>query len=177
MTSEDTAPAGFTQPVGVVVDDDSGSSAVPADIEETLGRLTGFLYARMHLDSAVELTVTLVDDARMEQLHLEWMDLPGPTDVLSLPMDELRPGTASAAVTEGMLGDVVISPEVARRQAAAAGHDVSDELALLTVHGVLHLLGHDHVEAEERRTMFELQASLLEGFLGRAAPTPTVDDS
>lgn len=185
MTTEDTSPRSSAPaprgrgapPAGVAVVVDTGSAGLPADTGEILGRLTGHLYARLHLGAAVELTVTLVDEARMEQLHLDWMDLPGPTDVLSLPMDELRAGTADAAVEEGMLGDIVLCPDVARRQAEAAGHDVVDELALLTVHGVLHLLGHDHVEAEERREMFALQSELLEDFLGRAAPTPTVDDS
>ncbi|MGQ7785780.1 rRNA maturation RNase YbeY [Nesterenkonia sp. CL21] len=164
-----------TRPAGVAISDESGSSALAEDVQEMLGRLTGMLYARLHLSREVELTVTLVDEARMAQLHLDWMDLPGPTDVMSLPMDELRPGTAEEPVAEGMLGDIVICPEVARRQAEAAGHGTGDELALLTVHGVLHLLGHDHVEQDERQVMFALQARLLEEFLGRRAPTPTVD--
>ncbi len=163
----------FPTPAGAVIEDVSGSGlGGPAQLE-LLGRLAGFLYARLHLRAEVELSVSLIDDARMEQLHLEWMDLPGTTDVMSFPMDELRAGTAEEPVQEGMLGDIVISPAVARRQAEAAGHALEDELALLTVHGVLHLLGHDHAEPAERHEMFALQRSLLEEFLGRPGPAPT----
>ncbi|GAB3188923.1 rRNA maturation RNase YbeY [Nesterenkonia suensis] len=171
------SPERTSWPEGVVVTDDSGSSVAPVGVDELLARLAGHVYARLHLGRSVELTITLVDEEQMARLHLDWMDLPGPTDVMSLPMDELRPGTAEEPVDQGMLGDIVICPEVARRQAETAGHEVADELALLAVHGMLHLLGHDHRQIEERREMFGLQARLLEDFLGRAAPIPTVDES
>lgn len=160
-------------PAGVAVQDASESDLVSSAQVEGLGRLAGFLYERLHLGEGVELSITLIDDARMEQLHLDWMDLPGTTDVMSFPMDELPPGTPEAPVEQGVLGDIVISPAVAREQAEAAGHGLEDELALLTVHGVLHLLGHDHAEAQERREMFTLQKTLLEDFLGRPGPAPT----
>ncbi len=73
-----------------------------------------------------------------------------------------------------MLGDVVLCPHVAERQAAAAGHSTQDELCLLTTHSLLHLLGHDHAHEDERARMFTAQRSLLEEFLGRDAPVETM---
>lgn len=163
----------FPTPAGAAVEDASGSAWVTAEHLEMLGRLACCLYRRLHLGQQVELSVTLIDDEQMEQLHLEWMGLPDTTDVMSFPMDELRAGTAEEPVQAGVLGDVVISPEVAWRQAEAGGHAPEDELALLSVHGVLHLLGHDHAEDEERAEMFSLQKNLLEEFLGRPSPAPT----
>lgn len=139
-----------------------------------LGRLAAFALERLHVHPDAELSVAVVDEDEMARLHLEWMDLPGPTDVMSFPMDELRPGTAEVPA-EGTLGDIVLCPTVALRQAEAAGHPAADELCLLTVHGILHLLGHDHAEPEERRTMFELQRELLTDFLGRPAPVETME--
>ncbi|GAB3177961.1 rRNA maturation RNase YbeY [Nesterenkonia halophila] len=158
---------------GVVVEDVSGSDRVAAGSPEMLRRLAAHVLERLHLGAAVEVVITLIDDEQMTALHEDWLDLPGTTDVMSFPMDELRAGTVEEPVVAGTLGDVVISPEVATRQAAEAGHGTDDELALLAVHGMLHLLGHDHAEEEERRRMFALQTELLSGFLGRPAPTPT----
>ena len=100
----------------------------------------------------------------MATLHVQWMDLPGPTDVMSFPMDELRPTRDEEEPAEGLLGDIVICPQVASRQAADAGHAVEDELALLLTHGILHLLGFDHAEPEEHAEMFALQAELLDAW-------------
>ena len=92
------------------------------------------------------------------------MDEPGPTDVLSFPMDELRPGLEGEDAAEGILGDIVLCPIVAEQQAEAAGHSLTDELQMLTVHGMLHLLGFDHAEAEEEKEMFGLQGDILRTF-------------
>jgi probable rRNA maturation factor len=100
----------------------------------------------------------------MEQLHVQWMDEPGPTDVLSFPMDELRPGTDDAPTPAGLLGDIVVCPQVAEAQAKTAGHSVLDEIELLTAHGLLHLLGFDHAEPEDEREMFGVQRDILVGF-------------
>ncbi|MBE1513795.1 putative rRNA maturation factor [Nesterenkonia halotolerans] len=160
--------------VQVTVEDSSGSDLISGNHLATLLDLSCFLYAKLHLSRDVALSITLVDEEAMEQLHLDWMNLPGATDVMSFPMDELIAGTADDPVTEGVLGDIVICPAVAQQQAVANGHDLGDELALLTMHGVLHLLGHDHAEPEDRETMFTLQRVLLEEYLGHPAPTPTV---
>ena len=100
----------------------------------------------------------------LDQLHVQWMDEPGPTDVLSFPMDELRPGTEDAPTPAGLLGDIVLCPQVAATQAEAAGHSLTDELLLLTCHGLLHLLGFDHAEPEEEKEMFGVQRDILVGF-------------
>ena len=103
------------------------------------------------------MSITLVGEDEMSELHVKWMDLPGPTDVLSFPMDELKPFSAKDG--PGIIGDLVICPEFAGKQ--AVNHPLEDEISLLTVHGVLHLLGYDHVETEEQRIMFELQDKTL----------------
>ncbi len=131
-----------------------------------------YVLEQLHVHPQADLAVTLVDEPAMETLHVRWMDLPGPTDVMSFPMDELRPGTELAPSEPGMLGDVVLCPTVAARQAAEAGHATEEELLLLTTHGILHLLGFDHAEEEEKKEMFELQRQLLLTFLagrGRGA--------
>ncbi|HMT33796.1 MAG TPA: rRNA maturation RNase YbeY [Dermatophilaceae bacterium] len=131
-----------------------------------------YVMEQLKVHPEAELCITLVDEAAMETLHVQWMDLPGPTDVMSFPMDELRPGRDGIPPEEGVLGDIVLCPSVAERQAAEAGHAPIEELLLLTTHGVLHLLGFDHGEPEEHREMFELQRQLLLTFLagrGRSA--------
>lgn len=132
--------------------------------EALLARIAAFALASMHVHPDAELAIQLIDEAAMEQLHVQWMDEPGPTDVLSFPMDELRPGTAEAPSPAGLLGDIVLCPQVAEAQAEKAGHSLADELMLLTTHGVLHLLGFDHAEPEEEREMFGLQRDILLAF-------------
>ena len=98
----------------------------------------------------------------MTELHVQWMDEPGPTDVLSFPMDELRPTKDDEEPEAGLLGDVVHLP-AGRRSARPTRPATAreDELALLLTHGILHLLGYDHAEPEEHAEMFGLQARLL----------------
>jgi probable rRNA maturation factor len=129
-----------------------------------LQRLTDFNLAQLHVSPDAEVAIVLVDEGAMEALHVQWMDEPGPTDVLSFPMDELRPGTEDRPTAPGLLGDIVLCPQVAETQAQAAGHPLMDELILLTTHGLLHLLGFDHAEPEEEREMFGLQKELISGF-------------
>lgn len=124
-----------------------------------------YAMGRMNVHPQAELCIRLVDEAAMTTLHELWMDLPGPTDVMSFPMDELRPGRGDEVSDPGMLGDVVLCPSVAARQAREAGHSTIDELLLLTTHGILHLLGFDHAEPAEEKEMFELQRQLLLTFL------------
>lgn len=124
-----------------------------------------YVMGEMKVHPQADLCLRLVDEAAMETLHVQWMDLPGPTDVMSFPMDELRPGSDEDDPEEGVLGDIVLCPSVAQKQATAAGHATEEELLLLTTHGILHLLGFDHAEPEEEREMFELQRQLLLTFL------------
>ena len=125
----------------------------------------------LRIDPLAEVSVLLVDADTMAALHQQWMDLPGPTDVMAFPMDtadgpaerhdpSAPPGTDDDAGA-AMLGDVVLCPAVAADQAASAGHSTEAELHLLCTHGILHLLGYDHGEADDEKTMFELQARLL----------------
>lgn len=144
----------------------TNESTIAVD-EATLVALTQYALEAMHVHPDAEVALMLVDETAMEELHVRWMDEPGPTDVLSFPMDELRPGTAEKPTDPGLLGDIVLCPQVAESQAATAGHTLMDELCLLTVHGLLHLLGFDHAEPEEHREMFGLQAELLAGFAAR----------
>lgn len=132
--------------------------------EEELISVARFVIGRMDVHPAAELSMVLVDSAAMADLHMRWMDLPGPTDVMSFPMDELEPGGRPDSPDPGpaMLGDIVLCPSFAADQAEAAGHSLANELALLTVHGVLHLLGYDHGEPDEEKEMFGLQGQLLE---------------
>ena len=132
--------------------------------EVALQRLAIYALDRLHVHPDAELGIVLVDEGAMEQLHVQWMDEPGPTDVLSFPMDELRPGTDEVMTPAGLLGDIVLCPQVAASQATAAGHSLSDELVLLTCHGLLHLLGFDHAEPDEEKEMFGIQGEILAGF-------------
>ena len=138
-------------------------SGVEIDSDALLGLIRHVL-DEMRIHPLAELSVLLVDPTAMEQLNLQWMDHEGPTDVLAFPMDELRPGRRDDPEEDpGLLGDVVLCPVVAAKQAAAAGHSAEDELHLLTAHGLLHLLGYDHFDAETEREMFAEQARLLAG--------------
>ena len=108
----------------------------------------------IHPDS--ELGIRFVNEDEMSELHIKWMDLPGPTDVLSFPMDELKPN--SSANGPGVIGDIVLCPAFAERNGKQA---LAQELELLTVHGVLHLLGFDHEETADETAMFALQDEIL----------------
>lgn len=132
--------------------------------EEELISVARFVIDKMKVHPDAELSMVLLDTSSMADLHMRWMDLPGPTDVMSFPMDELEPGGRPDAPDPGpaMLGDIVLCPEFAAKQAETAGHSLGHELALLTVHGVLHLLGYDHAEPDEEKEMFALQRELLE---------------
>lgn len=133
--------------------------------EVELAQCARYVLDSMKVHPRAELCIKLVDEPAMEVLHVQWMDLPGPTDVMSFPMDELRPGRDGVDPVEGILGDVVLCPTVAQAQAGEAGHTTEEELLLLTTHGILHLLGFDHAETEEEKEMFELQRTLLLTFL------------
>lgn len=143
--------------------------------EKAFSDLGVWVMDQMRVSTQSDLTIMFVDPDPIAQLHMRWMNLEGPTDVMSFPMDELRPGDGRT-VMEGVLGDIVICPWVAAQQAAAAGHSVMDEMLLLTIHGILHLLGYDHVTPEQERQMFGLQRQLLLTFfaLRHGAGAPAV---
>ena len=138
-------------------------------------RLSRFVMDRMRVHPMAELCVTAVDEDTIAELNAKWMEKDGPTDVLAFPMDELRPGMVNEEPEEGVLGDLVLCPTVAQGQAKTAGHSILDELDLLTVHGILHLLGYDHAEPQEHEEMFGLQARLLAEWLGHEADRPRTE--
>jgi len=139
-----------------------------------LATLSRFVMDKMRVHPLAELCIKAVDEDTIAQLNQQWMEKEGPTDVLAFPMDELRPGLVTEEPEEGVLGDLVLCPTVAERQAATAGHATEAELELLTVHGILHLLGYDHAEPEEHKEMFGLQDQLLGEW--RGSPSPTRDE-
>jgi probable rRNA maturation factor len=133
----------------------NNESGIPVD-EPAIQRLVTFGLDLLHVHPDADVAILFVDEAAMEQLHVQWMDEPGPTDVLSFPIDAPTPA--------GLLGDIVVCPQVAEAQAKTAGHSVLDEIKLLTAHGLLHLLGFDHAEPEDEREMFGVQRDILVGF-------------
>ncbi len=130
-------------------------------------RLSRFVMERLRVHPQAELCIKIVDEDTIADVNEHWMGKEGPTDVLAFPMDELRPGLVNEEPEEGILGDIMLCPTVAERQATEArdkgqrGYTTQDEVDLLTVHGILHLLGFDHAEPEEHAEMFGLQARLL----------------
>ena len=141
----------------------ANESEITVDTERVL-ELAYFVRGALKLHELVDLGITFVDEGPMTDLHIKWMDEPGPTDVLSFPMDELRPGTDRVSSPEGILGDIAVCPQVAIKQAETAGHETINEILLLVTHGMLHLVGFDHAETDEEKEMFDLQKSLLADF-------------
>ncbi len=135
-------------------------SGVDLDLGE-FTRLARFAIRRMRVHPHAVLCLKLVDETTMSDYNQRFMGKAGPTDVLSFPMDELRPGREGEPEPEGILGDLALCPQYAAAQAPQLGRTAGDEMHLLTVHGILHLLGYDHGEPGEEREMFELQAALL----------------
>ncbi len=125
--------------------------------EPDLAALLFFSMQELGIDEACDLSIAFVNEDEMSELHMKWMDEPGPTDVLSFPMDEIRPNSSQV----GVLGDIVLCPSIARGQAITAGHSFEHEISILSVHGLLHIVGYDHGNPTDEKTMFDLQESLV----------------
>lgn len=110
-----------------------------------------------HESAQGDLTVLLADDARLHELNRDYLGVDAPTDVLSFPASETDPETGAR-----YLGDILLSVPRAEAQARAAGHALEAEVQLLVVHGVLHLLGHDHAAGRDKARMWAAQAEVLE---------------
>ncbi|MGH3444450.1 MAG: rRNA maturation RNase YbeY [Nocardioidaceae bacterium] len=157
--------------MSIEVLDESGADIGTAELTE-LSRLARFVLDRMRVHPQAELCLKLVDEATIAELNARWMDASGPTDVLAFPMDELRPGLVNEEPQEGVLGDLAVCVAVGERQAGQARADgqadytTYDEIRLLVVHGILHLLGYDHADPDEHKEMFGLQARLLAEWQG-----------
>ena len=126
-------------------------------------RLAQFVLDREEAPEAVELSIAIVDLAEMTELNVQYRSKEGPTDVLSFPCDD--PCAVVGPDEPVALGDVVIAPEVAEQQAEEYGHTVEEELNLLLVHGVLHLLGYDHIDDDEASVMQARERVLLEAWI------------
>ena len=149
-------------------------SGAALDVDRLVG-LSRFVLERMRVHPLAELCIKAVDEPTIAELNEQWMDKEGPTDVLAFPMDELRPGLVNEEPEEGVLGDLVLCPTVAEKQAKTAGHSTAAELDLLTVHGILHLLGYDHAEPDEHKEMFGLQDQLLGEWVSHEADRVSSD--
>ncbi len=135
-------------------------SGVDIDVTDFV-RLARFTLRRLRVHPQAELCLKLVDEGTIAAFNERWLGKEGPTDVLSFPMDELRPGSDGEPADEGILGDLLLCPQYATAQAPTYARSADDEMHLLTIHGILHLLGYDHAELEEEREMFALQERLL----------------
>jgi probable rRNA maturation factor len=149
--------------VSIEIQNESG-----VDVDtRTLERLARHVLDEMGVNPLVELSIRLVTVNTMTAYHERFMNEPGPTDVLAFPMDELhdqRDDNDDLDAPPTLLGDVVLCPDVAERQAVHAGHTAEAELHLLCAHGVLHLLGYDHADQVEEREMFSVQSRLLDSW-------------
>ena len=137
----------------IEIENRSGHLAPELEIKNLLE----FSIKELGLHPECDLTLAFINDEEMAQLHIKWMNLPGSTDVMSFPMDELKPNDPEP----GILGDIVISPVFARMQAEKAGHSFEHEVKILAAHGLLHLLGFDHQELADEKVMFALQEDLV----------------
>ncbi len=142
--------------MNIELSNESGVSVNETDIVS----VAEFAMHHMGLHEDCDLAISIVDESRMSELHEEWMDLKGPTDVLSFPMDELVPHSPDP----GIVGDIVLCPQFAEAQAK---NGLAAELQLLTIHGVLHCLGYDHAEPAQEKAMFDLQESILSKWQAR----------
>ena len=143
--------------------DINNESGEPVD-ERHLQATALFTLDQLRIHPQAELSVLLVDEATMAAYHEKFMGEPGPTDVLSFPMDELRPPEDGEDPPSGVLGDVVLCPAVTAAQAAENGRSPEGEQDYLLIHGLLHLLGYDHAEPEERKVMFDLNNAIADAW-------------
>ena len=129
--------------------------------KERLGKLALFTLDQLRIHPEAELSILLVDEPTMAAYHEKYLGLPGPTDVMSFPMDEMRPPHPDEEPPIGLLGDIVLCPTVTAAQAAENNRTPAGEADYLLVHGILHLLGYDHAESEEKAEMFGLNDKLI----------------
>lgn len=145
--------------------DINNESGLEAD-SPGLVRLATFALDQLRIHPQAELSILLVDEDTMSAYHEKYMGEPGPTDVLSFPMDELRPPGEEDEPPLGLLGDIVLCPAVTDRQAREHGRSSAAEAEYLLVHGILHLLGYDHADDAERTEMFGLKDRIIEAWAG-----------
>ena len=135
----------------------------PSVDTDRLATLAHHVLRSLDVPVELELSIACVDRASMAELNAAHMGTSGPTDVLAFPIDDVDDVVTGVP---GLLGDVVLCPQVAADQAGDHDRNPRAELDLLLVHGILHLLGHDHAHADERDRMFGLTDELLATFAG-----------
>jgi probable rRNA maturation factor len=141
----------------------NNESGVEVDTERLAG-LARFALDLLRIHPQSELSILLVDPDTMSAYHEKYMGEPGPTDVLSFPMDELRAPSGGDEPPLGLLGDIVLCPEVTAAQAAENHRTPEEEADYLLIHGLLHLLGHDHAEPAEKKVMFDLNDTIIQAW-------------
>jgi probable rRNA maturation factor len=139
--------------ITIVINEDFVGLVDPKILEDTATKVLN----HQKMDEEVDLSIVVEDNAHLKELNLQFLGIDAPTDVLSFPVEEIDPDTGHS-----YLGDIIISLPMASDQAAAAGHPIQNEMQLLVVHGLLHLLGFDHATSELKKEMWQLQAELLE---------------
>lgn len=135
---------------------ETGFDLTPETLENLVIRAAEAALRHQSAPENASVTIVLTDDEQLHSLNRDYLGIDSATDVLSFPADETDPETGSR-----YLGDILLSVPRAASQAEAAGHDIEAEAQLLVVHGVLHLMGHDHAEAEEKTRMWQAQAEIL----------------
>ncbi len=150
--------------------DINNESGLEAD-SPGLVRLATFALDQLRIHPLAELSILLVDEDTMSAYHEKYLGEPGPTDVLSFPMDELRPPSEDDEPPDGLLGDIVLCPAVTERQAREHGRSGTAEAEYLLVHGLLHLLGYDHAEPDEKTEMFGLNDKIITAWTERRSET------
>jgi probable rRNA maturation factor len=146
--------------------DISNESGVELD-NAALVRLATFALDELRIHPLAELSILLVDEGTMSAYHEKYLGESGPTDVLSFPMDELRPPADGEEPPVGLLGDIVLCPAVADRQAHDHQRSSSEEAEYLLVHGLLHLLGYDHADPQQEVEMFGLTDKIISAWAVR----------
>jgi probable rRNA maturation factor len=160
--------------ISILVRDEQAGDGHPVD-EPRWASLARSVLAEQHFDGDVELSVSFVGEPAMADLNRRFMGNEGPTDVLAFPIDSDE--SASGSITGGLprlLGDVVICPAVAARNAPDHAGNYEDEVALLLVHGLLHVLGMDHAEDAQRDQMWQQERQLLTALHGELARDPWI---
>jgi probable rRNA maturation factor len=150
--------------------DINNESGLEAD-SPGLVRLATFALDQLRIHPLAELSILLVDEDTMSAYHEKYLGEPGPTDVLSFPMDELRPPADDDEPPAGLLGDIVLCPAVTQRQAREHGRSATAEAEYLLIHGLLHLLGYDHAEPDEKAEMFGLNDKIIAAWSERRSET------
>lgn len=134
--------------------------------EKELLALAAFALRELRIHPQSELSIVLMDPDTMASYHQQYLQLPGPTDVMSFPMDEMRLGDSDDEPPLGLLGDIVLCPQVITEQAPENGRSPDEEAQYLLIHGLLHLLGFDHDNAEDKAGMFSLNDRLIAAWQG-----------